>query len=99
VAMQAMTSYTADRFYELSIRFRPLVEVHIIRSDRHPWVSRIIDTVWYANWAHFICGFGVVMWINFGLTIYSYRLQGLAWTKQIFREAERERERERVEFC
>ncbi|KAJ6406655.1 hypothetical protein OIU84_010212 [Salix udensis] len=46
MAMQAMTSYTADRFYELGIRFRPLVEVHIIRSDRHPsCVSRVMDTV------------------------------------------------------
>lgn len=92
MAMQAMTSYPADRFYELGIRFRPLVEVHIIRSDRHPWVSRIMDTVWYANRAHFTRGFGALIRISDWLYIdLAYRDS----IEQKKRYTERQRQRER----
>jgi len=98
VAMQPLASYTADRFYELSIRFWPLVEVHVIGTDRHPRVTCIIDTVWYANWAHFIRGFdGVIRselvteFCSGFWTIYCYSFQGLDCKKRYMEKQERER--------
>lgn len=46
-------SYTVDGLYELCVWFRPFVEVHVGGTDWHARISCIVDTVWYANWAHF----------------------------------------------
>lgn len=44
----------AHRPHKLRVRLGPLVEVDVGRPDRHTRVACVADTVWYANWGHFL---------------------------------------------